>query len=291
MNPFAFKVAILIPDTANHYFADLAQYVQRFVTSANGLGVIFSSDGRRDVELRHVGALAGFGFDGIVFVSVGDNFRVYEELVRLRLPHVVLDREVPESGWCDFVLSDNVLGSRFAAEHLISLRHEAVAYLAGDQRTEPGRARLEAFQQAFLTAGKPLRDNAIMFGDFSFKSGYDCGKRLAGSTSDYSAIACGNDLMAIGVLQALQESGVAIPTQISVVGYDDIPCASWIYPRLTTVRQEVSELARHAVDVLVSRIDQQRDAVSTSASGWAPTLRSVPPRLIARESCRPNQQA
>jgi LacI family transcriptional regulator len=289
MNPFAFKVAILIPDTANHYFADLAQYVQRFVSSANGLGVIFSSDGRRDVELRNVGALAGFGFDGIVFVSVGDNIRVYEELVRLRLPHVVLDREVPESGWCDFVLSDNVLGSRLAAEHLINLGHEEVAYLSGDQRTEPGRARLEAFQEAFTRAGKPLRTDSIELGDFGFKCGYDFGKRLVASAPAYSAIACGNDLMAIGVLQALQESGVAIPRDISVLGYDDIPCASWVFPRLTTVRQEVSELARYAVDVLVARIDQQRDSASTCINGWTPTLRPVPPRLIARESCQPNQ--
>lgn len=286
MNPFAYKVAIVIPDMTNQYFSELSQLVQRFVTSANGIGVVFSSDGRQDVESRHLSSLTGFGFDGIVFVSVGDNLQVYEALVRMRLPHVVLDRELPENQWCDFVLSDNVEGAALAAQHLIKCGHEQVAYVAGDQRTEPGRARRDSFVAAYSSAGLSISDALLIDGDFSFRSGYTIGKQLTATTLSFSAVACGNDAMAIGVMQALQENGRRIPDDVSVVGYDDIPCASWVYPRLTTVRQELPEMARYAVELLISRIDEQNNTAPADRVVGRARLRAVTPRLVVRESCQ-----
>lgn len=274
---FSHKIAILVPDMTNQFFSELAQQVQRHVVSANGVGIVLSSDSNKDLELSHIELVKELRVDGMVFISVGDNHDVYATLSNGPLPYVVLDREVPDTPNCDFVLSDNVLGTRLVVEHLHAQGHRAIGYLAGDLSTEPGRARKETFLSTMADLQLQLAPEWLFDGDFSLLSGHAAAKALLALAHRPTALACANDFMAVGVIQALSEAGLNIPEELSVIGYDDIPLASWIYPRLTTVRQEVVELARNAVEVLMKRIG----APDPDAT---PQLRSIPPRLVERNS-------
>lgn len=284
MSSFSYNIAIIIPDMMNQFFSELAQQVQRCFLSANVGSIILSSDGRKDVELRHLVLAHQIGVNGIVFVSVGDNLSVYEMLSSMGLPYVVLDREVPESGICDFVISDNVHGTKLIVDFLIERGHRDIAYVAGDQATEPGRVRKETFLTYGKEKGLLLAEGMEFVGDFSFKSGYEAAKEFLASRNEESVVACGNDFMAIGFLQALKEQDIQVPENVGIIGYDDIPLSGWVFPRLTTVRQEISQMAQYAAEILVSRI-RSKMATPDEYVIELPRLKAVRPRLIERESC------
>jgi LacI family transcriptional regulator len=284
MSDFSHNIAIIIPDMMNQFFSELAQQVQRCFLTANVGSVILSSDGRKDIELRHLRLAHQLKVDGIVFVSVGDHLTAYEMLSTMGIPYVVLDREVPESAACDFVISDNVHGTKLIVDFLIERGHRIVAYVAGDLATEPGRVRRETFLSYGFERGLAFPESSLLTGDFSFRSGYDAGKIFMANRTMASVVVCGNDFMAIGFLQVLKEANVRVPQNVGIIGYDDIPLSSWIYPRLTTVRQEISHMAQYAAEVLVTRIRQGR-IPPTEDILKGPRLKSVLPRLIVRESC------
>lgn len=283
MSDFSHNIAVIIPDMMNQFFSEMAQQVQRCFLTANVGSVILSSDGRKDVELRHLRLAHQLNVDGIVFVSVGDHLDAYEMLSSMGVPYVVLDREVPESASCDFVISDNVHGTKLIVDFLVERGHTNVSYVSGDLATEPGRVRKDTFFNYGLERDLQFTARSLLTGDFSFKSGTDAGKRFLTDKADVSAVVCGNDFMAIGFLQVLKEANVRVPEHVGIIGYDDIPLSSWIYPRLTTVRQEISHMAQYAAEVLVARIHQRGAPPTEDLRG--PRLKSVLPRLIVRESC------
>lgn len=282
MRDFSYNIAIVIPDMMNQFFSELAQQVQRCFFSANVGSIILTSDGRRDIELRHLALARSIGVDGIVFVSVGDHVTVYEMLSSMGLPYVVLDREVPESAGCDFVISDNVHGTRLIVDFLIERGHRDIAYVAGDQATEPGRVRRETIVSYGKEQGLYLAEGMVFNGDFSFKSGYEVARGFLANRNKESVVVCANDFMAIGFLQALKERSVRVPQDIGIIGYDDIPLAAWVFPRLTTIRQEIPLMAQYAAELLVSRIGSK---CTTPNEHAMPRLKAVPPRLVVRESC------
>jgi DNA-binding LacI/PurR family transcriptional regulator len=117
---------------------------------------------------------------------------------------------------------------------------------------------------------EPLR------GDWSPRSGYELGRRLAADAS-VTAVFVGNDQMALGMLRALREAGRRVPEEVSVVGFDDVPEAAYFSPPLTTVRQEFGEVGRHAFRLLLDRM----------AGHTEPARRLVEPQLVVRESTGP----
>ena len=127
-----------------------------------------------------------------------------------------------------------------------------------------------------------MEEPELLSGDWSSASGYRIGHRIADS-SGVSAVFCGNDHMALGLLRALAERGMRVPGDVSVVGFDDIPESAYFLPPLTTVRQDFGELGRRALAMLVDMIDGR-----TSAPAHATHLK-ISPHLVARAStARPN---
>ncbi|MGW0763415.1 substrate-binding domain-containing protein, partial [Streptomyces sp. NPDC002814] len=141
--------------------------------------------------------------------------------------------------------------------------HRTVWHLPGPQDWYAARDRLRGWREALEAAGAP-EPPLPTEGDWSPASGYAAGRQLA-RLSDVTAVFAANDDMAIGALRAFAEAGLAVPDDVSIVGYDDIPAAPYLSPPLTTVRQDFTAVADHAVDTLISMIEgTSRPALHTA---------------------------
>ncbi|WP_238010741.1 LacI family DNA-binding transcriptional regulator [Dactylosporangium sp. AC04546] len=172
------------------------------------------------------------------------------------------------------VAVDNAAGAALATRHLIELGHPTVHHVAGPADWPEAREREAGWRAALEDAGRPVP--RPLPGDWSAQSGHAAGLRLAADPS-VTAVFCGNDQMAIGVLRALHESGRIVPRDVSVVGFDDVPEAPYLQPPLTTVRQDFAELGRDSLNLLVTQI--------STGVRRAGTHRSAP-SLVVRHSTK-----
>jgi DNA-binding LacI/PurR family transcriptional regulator len=173
------------------------------------------------------------------------------------------------------VAVDQVAGAAAATRHLLELGHRTVWHVAGPSDWLEARQRIEGWTTALEQAGADAPP--LLSGDWSARSGYELGRRLA-TVREVTAIFAANDQMALGVLRALYEAGREVPRDLSIVGFDDIPEAQFFTPPLTTVRQDFNEVGRQSLMVLVGEIG----AATRSSSRVI-----IPPRLELRESTAP----
>jgi DNA-binding LacI/PurR family transcriptional regulator len=149
------------------------------------------------------------------------------------------------------VALDNAAGAMSATRFLLSLGHACVHFVGGPETSLDAQERAAGWRQALTSAG--VQPPPIITGDWSSRSGYAAGRRLAG-LPEVTAVLCVNDQMALGVIRAMAEAGRPVPEDVSVVGFDDIPEAEFFRPPLTTVRQDFAELGRRALRLLVQKI-------------------------------------
>ncbi|MEZ0089114.1 LacI family DNA-binding transcriptional regulator [Streptacidiphilus sp. EB129] len=170
------------------------------------------------------------------------------------------------------VAVDNKAGARAVTRYLLDLGHRTVHHVAGPSTWLDAQMRLAGWRATLAEAG--AAEPAVLAGDWSARSGYEAGLQLA-EDPEVTAVFCANDHMALGLLRALNEAGRAIPGDISVAGFDDIPEASYFTPPLTTVRQDFGELGRRGLELLVEQIE--------GGVRVRPRM-LVPPELVLRRS-------
>jgi LacI family transcriptional regulator len=169
---------------------------------------------------------------------------------------------------------DQIAGARLAVEHLLALGHRTVWHVSGPRDWLEARDRVDGWRQVLESAGRSVPP--VISGDWSPRSGYDAGNRLAART-DVTAVFCANDQQALGMLRALHEHGVDVPGDVSVVGFDDIPEAEYLSPPLTTVRQDFDEVGRRCLAALLDLLDADEPPVPVNQP-------RVPPSLVVRAS-------
>ncbi|BCW12349.1 LacI family transcriptional regulator [Arthrobacter sp. NtRootA4] len=166
---------------------------------------------------------------------------------------------------------DQRQGAQLAVQHLLELGHQEIGHLSGPVDWIDAAARIEGWQDALAQAG--LEPAALIEGDWSAECGYREGLKISADRS-MTALFVANDQMALGVLRAFNETGVRVPDDISVVGFDDQPESAYFIPPLTTVAQDFEELGQRCIDLLLDRIEG-------GSTGMAAT---VAPRLVVRST-------
>ena len=267
-------IGIVIPDSSNPFFAEVVRGIEDYCYNQGYTAFLCNSDGAFAKEFRYLQLLHEKSVDGIVLVSSGDNTESLELLAKSTIPHVVIDREVPQLG-ADTVLIDNYRGGYDATAHLIKLGHRAIGCITGPSQITPSWQRREGYRQALCDHGIEVRESLIIQGDFKSESGGSGFTQFFKMKSPPTAIFACNDIMAIGAMAAARKLGVLVPDQISIVGFDDIVLASLIVPQLTTIAQPKKELGKTGARLLLKRIRDEKiereDVV-------------LIPRLIIRES-------
>ncbi|MFN8223978.1 MAG: LacI family DNA-binding transcriptional regulator [Gaiellales bacterium] len=270
------SIGMLVEDLANPFSADLASAILS-VAQARGFKVLVShtrNAGR--LEPGDFEALHDSGVEGVILASVvnyGD--RELMETVVVRKPPVIqVIRHLPDLA-ADVVGIDDRAAARQAAMHLLQTGRTDVAVIAGPQWSPTSELRLAGFREALALAGQPLASTKLVVSGYSMAEGGRAAAQLARSDPP-QAILCGNDLIALGAIDALLTLGLRVPEDIAVVGFDDISIAAINSLGLTTIRQPRTEIGEATLATLLRRIDGSSDP---------PVHVVVPHELIVRTSC------
>lgn len=184
-------------------------------------------------------------------LTPGDHARI----AKLGLPAVLVDPVGDADGTIPSIGAGNWGGGMAAAKHLVDLGHRRIGVVTGPMRLLCSQARLAGYRAALERAGIALDDDLVQHGDFHYASGFALALALLGRPDPPTAIFTGNDEQAFGVYAAIQERGLRVPDDVSVVGFDDVPMAQWMTPPLTTVRQPIAKMAALAVRSLLGHQD------------------------------------
>ncbi|MGW7694598.1 LacI family DNA-binding transcriptional regulator [Streptomyces asiaticus] len=271
------RIGVVSLGTALYGPASLLFALERAASAAGySFSVVTTLDGRPAGIAEAVESLLNQGVDGIVLsepIDEGEAAPLDPGVPILgfsRMPAVTPGTRALVTG------ADGVGGGLAATRHLLSQGHTTVWHVAGPGRWWAARDRMEGWRKALQEAGAP--EPECIEGDWSPSSGYEAGLRLA-RTPGVTAVFAANDDMAIGVIHGLAEAGLAVPEQVSVVGYDDIPAAAYLSPPLTTVSQDFDTVAAHGLDLLVHQME--------NPDAPAPVRGEPPARLVVRRSGGP----
>ncbi len=266
------RILGVLTSGSSYYGPATTLYGVESAAGACGYGVAVVNLASADVgEIAAASArLLSLGVAGVIAVLplAGD----LEPLTTLsdRVPVVLVGGAAAEGA--PWVAVDNVEGAARAVRHLLGLGHRTVFHVSGPPAWQEAFDRRAGWRSTLEAAGADVPP--VLGGDWSARSGHDQGQVLA-RMKGMTAIFVANDQMALGVLRALTEHGLQVPRDVSVVGFDDIPEAEFFNPPLTTIRQDLGELGRRCVDVLLSQI----------AEGAAPgSLSPLPVELVVRSS-------
>ena len=281
-------VAVLVPNLANPFFSAILSGIAAVMSEA-GYNVLISDtipfgQADRDAEhqfpafanARHVDGL--IVLDGLLPPSALDSLG----------PTQIRPPTVYACEWSDLidrprVVIDNAAAGRAVVEHLLALGHRRIGHISGPPDNILTLERLKGAKAAVEAAGLTMQPDWIYPGDFSLESGARAAERWCASPDRPTAVFCACDVTAIGFIGALMRRGVAVPGEVSVIGFDDLDMASHLVPSLTTVRQPRPEIGRTAARLLLDRM-----AMPPAMRARTPVPRLVlPTRLVLRESTAP----
>lgn len=215
----------------------------------------------------------GQGVEGLVVIAPGADLLEVAGAVSQQVPMVMISAGAEPHGEFRVATVDNEYGAREAMRHLVDLGHRRIAHLAGPDGSLEAAARTRGWQAELAVTG--ARSGGFRVGDWTADSGYAFGRELLADGLP-TAVFAGNDLMALGVIQAFREGGISVPQQVSVVGFDDVDGARFFDPPLTTLRQDFSTLGRRCIRMLTGLLagEEVVDAL-------------VKPDLVRRSSTAP----
>ena len=199
--------------------------------------------------LDAVDRFLGQGVEGIMVIATQDTAVTALSHVPAEVPLVAVGCGTKAA--VTSVAIDNAAGATEATRYLLSLGHRTVHHVAGPSSHLDAHERVDGWRRGLAEFGAP--ETAILVGDWSASSGYELGRELA-ADPELTAVFCGNDTMALGVMRALAEQGLRVPRDVSIVGFDDVPDAGFYTPPLTTVRQDFGEVGRRALSTLIDRM-------------------------------------
>ena len=258
-------LGMLIPNSSNPYFAEIVRIVEDRCFGAGYTLVLCNTDDEPHRQSVYLKVLAERRIDGLIVVSTGagtaDDDSLAKQLHGLRVPTVLVDREIADPA-CDLVETAHMQGGLLAVRHLLSLGHKRIACIGGPVGVMPSEQRIEGWRMALAEAGAtPDTDTLLWRGGFTSQGGYEAMHAILRTPQAPSAVFVCNDLMAIGALRAAHESGVHVPDDLSIVGFDDIELSAYTSPPLTTVAQPKERIGALAVDMLLERVGgKRRDA-------------------------------
>src|SRR5215472_13096880 len=264
-------VGVLVPEISDPYGALVLGALGDYLLSK---GYFFFAIHRRKVELldEYPELLRQRSVEGFVLIDTA-----LEK--PLPLPTVVVSGHRSHPGITNIVLNHDH-AAHLALEHLVQLGHERIAFIKGQPFSSDSETRWKSIERAAESLGLDVREELVVqleIDTFSPYVGYPVVRRLLQRTRDFTALFAYNDLSAIGSLRALRDSGLRVPEDVSVIGFDDINSAAFQIPSLTTVRQPLDKMGAMASEVLLQRIH----------GGANPVEVTVDPELVIRESTAP----
>jgi len=242
-----------------HYFPMLLQGVNEATRQRDYTTLLWLGTEDEEISFQQR-ILQNRLMDGLVIASIGGDDPLVEQLLKRKVPFVMVERPAQRAEHINYVVTNNVKAAQQAVSHLIEGGRRRVGTVTGKIRHVDGQDRLEGYRLALQAAGLPFDSTLVAEGDFSFWSGYQGAKRLLEQGID--AIFAATDRSAMGALRALREAGVKVPDEVALVGFDDLsdPVMQSQVP-LTTVRHHIAKRAELATELLIDLIEEKTEGV------------------------------
>lgn len=270
-------IGLIVPNMENPFFGKMADYLSKAANSFGYNILLINIKGFEENKDEFLNGLMSGGEDGLIYASSYKSLEVAALAERNNIPIVVLDREIKNARITSVGVNNN-FGAYIATEHLIKLGHKNIAYIGAEKNMEISAKRKEGYKSALEAYNIPASEKYICYGDYTMQSGFECIRDLYGNNPEITAVIAVNDLMAIGVINFFQKSGINVPGDISVVGFDNINLSESITPPLTTVEYPIARMSDVVVDLLLKQIRNKENSEE---------MITLFPKLIVRDSTGP----
>jgi DNA-binding LacI/PurR family transcriptional regulator len=246
-------IGLVVAYLENQFYPLALERLSRALQEKGYHILIFMAENASDKVAEVLDELIDYQVDGIITASVGMTFDLTTRCYAAGIPVVMFNRGQDDARLSE-VTSDNIAGGQKATEFLIASGHHRIAHIMGWQGSSTGRDRATGFRQAMDAAGK--KPFAMIDGEYSRERAAAAVRELCAGKEHPDAIFVGNDHMAFAVMDELRFGlGLRIPEDVSIVGYDDVPMASWPAYSMTTIRQPVNRMVSATVDSILGQIE------------------------------------
>ena len=250
------SIAAIVPDISNPFFADIAKAVEREASEKGYMTIISNTEFSEKNETSIIKNLVAKKVDGIILIPSGYNTKPEHLLPeKYNIPMILLDRKLTGKKVWHGVYADNEMASFQCCEMLIRNGSDRIAFLSGPLDVSTSEERMNGYKMAMKQYGYKVDPKLIKYGDYTVESGYKAIVELERTGQHYNAVLAGNDLMALGALNALREFSKRIPEEVELIGFDNIMYSRYFNPPLTTVQQPTTEMGYRATDMLIQIID------------------------------------
>lgn len=254
------NISIVVKGSANPFFEVIIERMQKDLEK-HGYNALVNYIDERSDEISEASKLnVEKKLEGIIFLG-GTAGRFEKELSKFRIPCVVSTVYVPLPPDCNkaCVCADDRAGAAMAMDYLIANGHQHIAIIGGERGNKDGiDLRYEGAMDSLKKAGIMFDENYYVESKFSLSDAYRAMSRLLFPGTPITAVFAMSDIMAIGAAKAITDSGLKIPDDISIIGYDGIDMAYFYNPTLSTIKQPANELARISVDILIRLISEKK---------------------------------
>jgi LacI family transcriptional regulator len=267
-------VGLIVSDITNPFFAEASVAIEERLAAANYVTLLGNTSEDRTKEDRVLKTMREFPAQGILICpALERNASEGASALAGRLPIVSFARRAPG---IDYAWVDNAQGALLAVEHLYQLGHQRIAFIVGNPNSSAGQERMEGYKKALTRSALRFNPRLVIPSAPTRRGGYDSVQQLLQIEDRPTAALCFNDVVALGVLEAIGLAGRKAGAGFGVIGFNNIPDAAYSFPGLTTVDTSPALLGEMAAELLLKRIEQPDSPTRTVI---------LQPRLIVRESC------
>ena len=269
-------VGLIIMELANPFYSELLVGIHHELDKAGKTVILGTTFDSYDIQDRLLSTMLENRVGGIIISAVpGSPSEPIDRIRRLGIPVVLVGRR-PDSATGDYVGIDNELGGQIAVDYLIKKWHRRIAFVGGLSRLSSWQGRKRGYDIAMRLADLPIDESLIIESPATRQGGYDAIQQVMDNPNPPTAVFCYNDAIAVGAMMKLDELGVKVGHDLAIVGFDDIPEAAILTPKLTTVSSFPRLLGSNAARLLHTRMENPDIPSQTII---------LQPSLIIRESC------
>jgi LacI family transcriptional regulator len=269
-------VGIVVPDILNPFFAHVARGAERILSERGYSTTLCDSEETPEKEGRYIVDLFQRRVDGLIFIPTVERGEVKKLIKKNSTPTVFVDRFLGEEFDC--IKINNLSGMSLLVSHLVNRGYKDIGLVSGPLETLPGRERFEAFNSVLARFNLAPKPGHVRISDFTIEGGYRETVSLIRSSGGPEAIIASNNLMGIGAIKAIRDSGINIPDDIGLVVFDEILLGDLIQPPLTVVTHPAVEMGKEAARILLDRMAGKGPS--------SPRLVVYEPKLEIRKSTR-----
>jgi LacI family transcriptional regulator len=254
-----YTIGLVVPDIANPYFSGIAHGVTS-VANVEGFGVLLCDcEEDTSLELTMLDVLEEKRVDGVIVAAPRTETEALLPVLARHPKVVVVNRLFNEGEGVSasgYVLNNDKSGGYIITRHLLNTGHQKIGFLAGPASSFGSLRRLMGYSAALEEYGVEVNQEFIRYCVPTVQGGKAATEQLINQQPNLTALFCFNDLVAIGALQCCQEMGRSVPEDMAIIGYDDIPMASWVTPKLTTCKVNFEDMGKEATRLLINHINE-----------------------------------